>query len=49
MFTSEDFKISSTKELLELLPIIPFIGFIAPVLLAFYTLGFVLKLTGRLD
>ena len=49
MFSREDFKVESMKDLLMFLPIAPFVGLVAPFLLAAYTLGFVMDVTGIID
>jgi len=49
MFTKEDFKVNSAVEVLEFVPIVLFIGLIAPFLIAAYTVGFVLNVTGKLN
>lgn len=48
MFSKEDLKIEDPAELVEFLPIFIFIGFVAPFLIAAYTLGFVMDVTGWL-
>jgi hypothetical protein len=49
LFSKEDFKITDTKDFVEFLPIFVFIALIAPLVIAGYTLGFVLDQTGWLD
>ena len=48
MFTRDDFKIESIGDLLEFLPIALFLALVAPFLIAAYTLGFVMDVTGWL-
>ncbi|NDE16048.1 hypothetical protein EBZ80_14070 [bacterium] len=48
MFTKEDFKIDNARDLVEFLPIVIFLGLVAPFLIAAYTLGFVMDVTGWL-
>jgi hypothetical protein len=48
MFTKEDFKIDNVRDLVEFLPIVIFLGLVAPFLIASYTLGFVMDVTGWL-
>jgi hypothetical protein len=49
LFSKDDFKVKSFEELLEFLPIFIFIALVAPLIVAAYTLGFVLDKTGWLD
>ena len=49
MFSEDDFVVESFGDLLELLPILPFIGLVAPVLIGWYTLGFIQDRIGWLD
>lgn len=49
MFTSEDFRVESGKELLEFLPIMIFVALIAPFLLIVYQIGFISDKIGWLD
>jgi len=46
MFTREDFQIESVPDLLHFLPIVVFLGLVAPFLIAAYTVGFVMDITG---
>jgi hypothetical protein len=48
MFTREDFKIDSIGQLIELAPIVIFLALVAPFLIAAYTVGFVMDVTGWL-
>jgi hypothetical protein len=48
MFTRDDFKVQSIGELIELLPIVIFLALVAPFLIAAYTIGFVMDVTGWL-
>jgi hypothetical protein len=48
LFSKEDFRIQSVEDFVEFLPIFIFIGFVAPFLIAAYTLGFVMDITGWL-
>jgi len=48
MFSREDFRIDSVSDVLHFLPIILFLGLVAPFLIAAYTLGFVMDVTGWL-
>lgn len=48
LFSKADLKIRSADEFFEFLPILLFIGLIAPFLIAAYTLGFFMDLTGWL-
>jgi hypothetical protein len=49
MFTEKDFEIESIGELLEMAPIFVFMGLVAPFLIAAYTAGFVMDVTGWLS
>ena len=49
MFTREDFQIDSVEDLLQFVPIAIFMGLVAPFLIAAYTLGFVMDVTGWLQ
>jgi hypothetical protein len=49
MFSREDFQIESVEDLLLFLPIAPFIGLVAPFLIAAYTLGFIMDITGWIN
>ena len=49
MFTREDFQIESLEDLLMFLPIALFMGLVAPFLIAAYSLGFVMDVTGWLN
>ncbi len=49
MFTAEDFKIDSFGDFLLFIPIAPFVGLVAPFLIAAYTLGLVMDVTGWLE
>lgn len=48
MFSKEDLKIESAEEFIEFLPIAIFLGLVAPFLIAAYTVGFVMDVTGWL-
>lgn len=48
MFSHEDFRIESLEDLVEFAPIFVFVALVAPFLLAAYTLGFVMDITGWL-
>jgi len=49
MFSVEDFKVESPKDLLQFLPIVIFMGLCAPYIIGAYTLGFVMNIFGLLD
>ncbi|MDD9950102.1 MAG: hypothetical protein OXT67_00925 [Zetaproteobacteria bacterium] len=49
IFSKHDFKVDSWKEFFPFMLVAPFVGLIAPFLLAAYTLGFVMDVTGWLD
>ena len=49
MFTREDFEIDSWGNFFSFLLVAPFVGLVLPFLLAVYTLGFFLDLSGWLD
>lgn len=49
MFSREDLKIESVPDLLHFLPILVFVGLVAPFLIAAYTVGFVMDVTGWLQ
>lgn len=49
LFSKEDFKIGNMDDFVEFLPIFIFIALIAPLVIAAYTLGFVLDKTGWLE
>jgi hypothetical protein len=49
LFSKEDFKINDVNDFLEFLPVFVFIGLIAPLVIAAYTLGFIMDQTGWLD
>ncbi len=49
LFSKEDFDIGNTQDFIEFLPIFIFIALIAPLIVAAYTLGFVLDKTGWLE
>jgi hypothetical protein len=46
MFSREDFRVDSFSDLLHFLPIVVFLGLVAPFLIAAYTVGFVMDVTG---
>ncbi len=48
MFSRDDLKIDNPVDLLHFLPIVLFIGLVAPFLIAAYTVGFVMDVTGWL-
>ncbi len=48
MFSREDFRIESVEDFLHFLPIVVFLGLVAPFLIAAYTVGFVMDVTGWL-
>ncbi len=49
LFSKDDFKITDMDAFIEFLPIFVFIALIAPLVIAGYTLGFVLDQTGWLE
>ncbi len=49
MFSREDLAIESPEDLITFLPIVLFIGLVAPFLIAAYTVGFVMDVTGWLN
>lgn len=49
LFSKEDFDIGNPQDFIEFLPIFIFIALIAPLIVAAYTLGFVLDKTGWLE
>jgi hypothetical protein len=49
MFTKEDFEVESFSDFASFMLVAPFVGLVAPFLIAAYSLGFVLELTGWLD
>ena len=48
MFSKSDFEIKSSDELIEFLPVAIFLALVAPLLIAAYTLGFVMDIAGWL-
>jgi len=48
MFSREDLRIDSVQDVLHFIPIALFIGLVAPFLIAAYTLGFVMDVSGWL-
>ena len=48
MFTRDDFKIESAEDMFHFFPIVVFLGLVAPFLIAAYTVGFVMDVTGWL-
>ena len=48
MFSREDFRIESVEDLLHFVPIVVFLGLVAPFLIAAYTVGFIMDVTGWL-
>jgi hypothetical protein len=46
MFSREDFQVESFEDLITFLPILVFVGLVAPFLIAAYTIGFVMDVTG---
>jgi hypothetical protein len=48
MFSKDDFKVESVRDLIEFLPILIFLALVAPFLIAAYTLGFLMDITGWL-
>ena len=48
MFSREDFRVENPTDVLHMLPILLMVGLVAPVLIAAYTLGFVMDVTGWL-
>ena len=48
MFSRDDFKIEKVEDLIEFAPIFIFVALVAPFLIAAYTLGFVMDITGWL-
>lgn len=49
MFKKEDFTIESPVELLEFLPILPFLVLLAPIVIGFLKLGYVMNLMGLME
>ncbi len=49
LFTKDDFNIGQPEDFAEFAPIFLFIALVAPLIIAAYTLGFVLDQTGWLD
>lgn len=49
MFSLDDLRIESVEDLVHFLPIVLFIGLVAPFLIAAYTVGFVMDVTGWLQ
>lgn len=49
LFGKDDFRIDNAEDFLEFLPIFVFIALIAPLVIAGYTLGFILDQTGWLE
>jgi|GEM_PF-874923 len=48
IFSKEDFKIDGMGDLIDIAPVFIFMGLVAPFLIAAYTLGFVMDVTGLL-
>lgn len=48
MFSREDLRVENVADVLHFLPILAFLALVAPFLLAAYTLGFVMDITGWL-
>jgi hypothetical protein len=48
MFSRDDLRVDSLSDLIEFIPIVVFLGLVAPFLIAAYTLGFVMDITGWL-
>jgi len=48
MFSREDLRIESPEDLVNFLPIFIFVALVAPFVIAAYTLGFVMDVTGWL-
>jgi len=48
MFSREDLQIESFEDFITFLPILVFVGLVAPFLIAAYTVGFVMDVTGWL-
>ena len=48
MFSREDFLVDNPADLLQMLPILLMVGLVAPFLIAAYTVGFVMDITGWL-
>jgi hypothetical protein len=49
MFSRDDLQIESVGDLIEFLPIAIFLALVAPFVIAAYTLGFVMDVTGWLE
>ena len=49
LFSKKDFDIGKPEDFVEFLPILIFCALIAPLVIAAYTLGFVLDKTGWLE
>lgn len=48
MFSRDDLRIESVEDLIHFLPIVLFLGLVAPFLIAAYTVGFFMDVTGWL-
>jgi hypothetical protein len=46
MFSREDLQVESFEDLITFLPILVFVGLVAPFLIAAYTIGFFMDITG---
>ena len=49
MFSREDFRIHSASEAIEFIPVAIFVALVAPFLIAAYTVGFILDVTGIIN
>ena len=49
MFSRDDFKVDSIRDLCSFLLILPFVGLVFPFLGAVYTLGFLMDVVGWVD
>jgi hypothetical protein len=48
IFSKDDLKIEGMSDLIDIAPIFIFVGFVAPFLIAAYTLGFLMDVSGLL-
>jgi hypothetical protein len=48
MFSREDFRVENPVDVLHMLPILLLLALVAPFIIAAYTLGFVMDVTGWL-
>jgi hypothetical protein len=49
MFSKDDFQIESASDVVHFLPIVAFLALVGPFLIAAYTIGFVMDVTGWLE